>query len=168
MLEVLALLARVEAGRQVVARRPCDLAETLAPAVRELAAIAAERGIPLRLGKLRGTVLSEPKLLLAAGRSLFLNALRFHGGGPVRVGCRHGPGHLSLEVEFGRSEVAAGIGTHAFIQLQPGADRTGAGEVALGLALLCCLCRPLRHELHCIDKKSDRQLLVLMLPVPGL
>ncbi|MBO0765733.1 MAG: HAMP domain-containing histidine kinase, partial [Hyphomicrobiaceae bacterium] len=101
MLEALALLARVQTGLQVVALGPCDLAQALEPPLRELAAIAARRGIPLRLHKPQGVVRSHSKLLATAARGLFLNAVRFRDGNDVRISCRRARGQLTLEVEYG-------------------------------------------------------------------
>jgi signal transduction histidine kinase len=167
MLEVLALLARVQAGQQVVALGPCQLADALELAARELAVIAARRSIPLRMRKLQGAVRSHPKLLAAAARSLFLNAVRFGDGSGIRVGCRRGGGQVTIEVEFGGGPSDAAIEKHAFVQLMPSGDGHGAGELGLGLALLAHLCPTLGADLHHTGRAPGRQLLALMLPLPG-
>jgi signal transduction histidine kinase len=76
MLEVLTLLSRVEAGLQMVQLRTCQLADVLAPTIREMAEIASERGLPLRFRNIRGLVRTNPTLLATATRSLLLNAMK--------------------------------------------------------------------------------------------
>jgi signal transduction histidine kinase len=167
MLEVLALLARVQAGLQVVALGPCELADALEPAARELAVIAARRSIPLQMRKLSGPVRSHPKLLAAAARSLFLNAVRFGVGGDIRVGCRRGGGQVTIEVEFAGDLSDAAIEKHAFVQLMPPDDGGGAGELGLGLALLQHLCPLIEADLQHTGRPPGRQLLALMLSLSG-
>jgi signal transduction histidine kinase len=164
MLELLALLARIEAGLQTVGLRPCELGRDLEEALRELAGIAAGRGIPLRLGELQGAVRSDPKLLAAAVRGLILNALRFGGGSALAVSCRRSRDRLSLEVEFGGAAQDAGIERHAFVQLPAQGDRLLCGELGLGLVLLRRLCGQLGLELHHTVLGPDRQLLALTFP----
>ena len=167
MLEALMLLARIEAGQQLVELRTCRLADALEPALQEIARTAAARGIPLRLGQLPGAVRSDPKLLALAARSLLLNAIRFGDGGGIAVDCLQSDARLRLEVAFSGRPLDAKVETHAFIQLPSHGDRLVAGELGLGFALLRRLCRPLDHELHTAVIGPDRQLLALVLPLPG-
>jgi signal transduction histidine kinase len=117
--------------------------------------------------KLQGAVRSHPKLLAAAARSLFLNAVRFGDGSDIRVGCRRGGRQATLEVEFGGDGSDAAIEKQAFVQLMPSDDGQGAGELGLGLALLQHLCPMLGAGLHHTGRTPGRQLLALMLPLPG-
>jgi two-component system CheB/CheR fusion protein len=164
MLEVLALLARVQAGLQTVPLGSCELADVVVPVVRELTAIADRRRIFLRLRSLQGVVHSNPKLLASAARSIFLNAVRFGDGGDVRVGCRRSRGRLTLEVTFGGT--GAGIEKHAFVQLTPARDGLTSPELGLGLVLLQQLCPTFRARLRHMREAPDRQLLALTLPLP--
>lgn len=167
MLEVLTLLARIEAGLQIVPLCTCELADVLQPTIGELTKIAENRGIPLRLRKLRGVVRSNPKLLSTAARSLFLNAIRFGNGGDIVIGCRRSHDQLRLEFHFGGATRDRASKNHAFVQLTPRSDRLIAGELGLGLALLKRLCRVLGHELQHAALGPDRQILAMTLPVSG-
>lgn len=167
MLEVMTLLARIDAGLQIVPLRTCQLADVLQPAMRELTRIAERRGIPLRLGKLRGVVRSHPKLLITAARSLFLNAIRFGNGSGILIGCRRSHDQLRLEFHFGGATLDKVRKNDAFVQLTPRSDRLIAGELGLGLALLKHLCRVLGHELQHAALGPDRQILAMSLPVSG-
>jgi two-component system, sensor histidine kinase len=169
MLEAMALLARIEAGSQTVELRTCELGGILDPALRELAEIAKARRIPLRLGEIRGVVRSDPKLLLAAARSLVLNAIRFGDGRDLAVGCRRRGDRLSLDIEFSGAALDAGIERHAFVQLTAPGDRLLWSQLGLGLLLVRRLCDALGHQLHHAVLDPDRQLLALRFPpaLPG-
>jgi K+-sensing histidine kinase KdpD len=167
MLEVLTLLARIEAGSQIVQLRNCRIADDLEPAMQKLAEIAAKQGIPLRVQRLEGLVRSHPKLLVMASRSLVLNAIRLGDGREIQVGCRRCNDNLRLEVRFSGALHHAGSNKHAFVQLPPHGDRLSVGELGLGLPLLKHLCGRLGHGLQHTALGADRQLLALMLPLPA-
>lgn len=167
MLEVLTLLARIEAGQQTVQLRTCRLADALEPVIREVAEIAAKRGIPLRVRSMRGLVRSNPKLLATATRSLFLNAIKFGNGGEILARSRRHGDHLGLEIHFSGAPLDVASEKNAFVQLSPRNDRLVATELGLGLALLKHLCRRLGHGLQYTKLPPDRQLLTFMLPLPG-
>jgi two-component system, sensor histidine kinase len=164
MLEMLTLLARIEAGLQSMPLRACRIADDLEPALHELAEIAASQGISLRVRRLRGLVKSHPKLLVAVGRSVVLNAIKHGDGQEIRVTSRRSGDHLRLEVRFSGPLPAAGSSKHAFVQLSPRSDRPSVGQLGLGLPLLQHLCRRLGHELQHTTLGGGRQSLVLTLP----
>jgi signal transduction histidine kinase len=165
MLEALALLSRIEAGLQVVSLRICQLSDVLEPAMREMAELAAERGIPLRLRSMQGLVRSNPKLLVIATRSLLLNAIKFGDGDRILACCRRRGSQLRLEVQFSGASLDGGNERNAFVQLSPLAGRPIASELGLGLSLLEHLCRRLGHSLHYTKLARDRQLLTMELPL---
>jgi signal transduction histidine kinase len=165
MLEILTLLARIEAGLQVVPLRACRIADDLEPVMQELAEIAAKRGILLQVRRLRGLVRSHPKLLVMASRSLVLNAIRHGDGREIEVSCRPCGHHLSLEVRFSGAALDKGSNKHAFVQLSPQGNRQGVGELGLGLPLLNHLCGQLGHGLQHTPLGAERQLLALTLPL---
>ena len=165
MLEALALLSRIEAGLQVVPLRICQLSNVLKPAMQEMAELAAERGVPLRLRSIKGVVRSNPKLLVIAIRSLLLNAIKFGNGDGMRVCCRRRGSLLIFEVQFKGALLDGGNERNAFVQLSPLADRPIASELGLGLSLLEHLCRRLGHSLHYTKLPQDGQLLAMELPL---
>lgn len=164
MLEVLTLLARCEAGLQIVQLRTCQLADDLEPAIRELSEIATKRGIRVRVRRMRGLVRSNPKLLITAARSLLLNAMKFGNGGEILVGCHPCGDQLRLEVHYSGASLDVTSEKNAFVQLSRQTDRLIAGELGLGLALLKHLCRRLGHDLQYEELRPDRQRLALTLP----
>jgi K+-sensing histidine kinase KdpD len=168
MLEVLALLSRIESGRQTIPLRALALSETLEPAMREMAGIAKGQRIRLRLPRLQGVVRSNANLLVVAARSLLLNAMKLAGSEEIEARCRRRGSQQRLEVHFRGDAPDGGIRRSAFIQLPPAADRPGTGALGLGLALLEPLCHRLGHNLHYARLPGDAQLLAMELPlVPG-
>jgi signal transduction histidine kinase len=164
MLEVLTLLSRLDAGLQVVRLRACELAEVLAPTIRETAKIAAERRIALRFRNIRGLVRTSPKLLPVAVRSLLLNAIKF-GRGEVLACSRRRNNQVNLEVRFGGSALDAASARCAFVELPSQEDGSIAGELGLGLALLEPLCRQLGHSLSYSCPRADDRVLAITLPL---
>jgi signal transduction histidine kinase len=165
ILEVLALLSRIEAGAQIVPLRICQLSDVLEPTLREVAEIAKERGIPLRLRNMRGVVRSNPKLLPLVTRSLFLNAIKFGNGDRILARCRRRGRQLTFELQFGGAPLDGGSERNAFVQLSQVADRSVAGELGLGYSLLEHLCHRLGHSMHYTKLPRDEHLLALELPL---
>ena len=161
MVETLALLSRIEAGDQVVSLRTCQLSQVLQAALREVAAIAAERRIPLRLGSMRGVVRTNPKLLATAARSLLLNAIKFGAGDRILASCRRHGNQLRLEVYFAGGSFDAAMERNAFVQLMPLDVGPSATELGLGFTLLEHLCRRLGHSLHYRKLSAKERLLAM-------
>jgi signal transduction histidine kinase len=164
MLETLALMSRIEAGLQVVPLRICQLSDVLEPIMREMALLAAERGISLRFRSVRGLVRSHPKLLVLATRSVLLNAIKFGNGDRILACCRRCDGQLRLEVQYSGASPNGGDERNTFVQLSS-ANRSIAHELGLGLSLLEHLCRRLGHSLHHTKLSRDGQLLAIELPL---
>jgi len=161
MVETLALLSRIESGLQVVSLRTCQLSQVLQAALREVAEIAAERRIPLRLGNMRGVVRTNPKLLATAARSLLLNAIKFGAGDGILAFCRRNGNRLGLEVSFAGDSFDAAMERNAFVQLMPVDVGRSATALGLGFTLLEHLCRRLGHSLH-YRKLSPKERLLAM------
>jgi signal transduction histidine kinase len=159
ILEILALLSRIEAGLQVVPLTFCQLSDVLQPTMREVTEIATERGIPLQLRSIRGVVRSNPKLLAVATRSIILNAIKFGSGQRILVCCRRRGGQLRLEVHFRGTSLEGVQERKAFIELSPLVDRHIPSELGLGLFLLKHLCHRLGHTLHYTKLPKEGQLL---------
>jgi len=164
MLEILALLSRIEAGLQVVPLRMCQLPEVLEPTLQAMAETATRRGITLRRGRMQGRVRSNPQLLGVATKSLFLNAIKFGAVDGILTRCRRQGDRLRLEVQFGGAALDGGSARNAFVQLPPSAERSVADELGLGVSLLEHLCLRLGHTLHCASLPRGIQLLAIDMP----
>jgi signal transduction histidine kinase len=165
MLEILALMSRIEAGLQVVPLRICRLTDVLESTMREMTELAAERSISLRFRHMQGFVRSDPRLLALAARSVLLNAINFGNSSTILACCRRRDGKLRLEVEYSGASPDVGNNRNAFVQLPPLANRSTARELGLGLSLLEHLCRRMGHSLHHPKLSGHRQLLAIELPL---
>jgi signal transduction histidine kinase len=167
MLEILILLSRIEAGLQLAAPRPCELADLLQPIVQETTAIAAERGQPLRFGGLEGMVRSHPGLLATAVRSLVINAVDAADGEEISLTCRRHGDTLRLEATFASAGTAAASARRAFVQLGPSRKGSSGGVLALGPILLEHVCRLLGHAFEDGRPTPGRRQLSLVLSAPS-
>jgi K+-sensing histidine kinase KdpD len=166
MLELLASMARIEAGLQDIALQACPLDEPLVAIARQLGATAQARGVGLLCRRTRAVVRSQPRLLAAAIRSLLLNAIALADGGEVAARCRRRGEDIVLEVGFTGGRLEAARGKSAFVALprQRGAAAGDLGELGLGLELLEHLCRRLGHALEARHRAGRLQVLAIALP----
>ena len=165
MLEILTLLSRIEAGQRSVQLRTCELGDVLKSPIKDLAAIAAARGIRLQLRNLRGLVRTNPKLCVAATRSLLINAIEFCEGSEIFAGCRRSGSQVMLEVRFRGASFDTTSPKSAFVRLSPRRSAPIPGELALGFRLLGHLCRLLGHSLQFTSLVPGQHLLVMGLPL---
>jgi two-component system CheB/CheR fusion protein len=165
MIEILALLSRIEAGLQVVPLRSCKIAAVLEATIQRMAKVASERRLQLRVRNMQGVVRSNPKLLIVATKSLLLNAMKLSCGDGISVCCRRRGNQLRLEVQFSGASIAGSSEKGSFVQLPLLASRPIASELGLGLLLLESLCHRLGHSLHHRHLARDNQLLVIELPL---
>ena len=164
MLEFLTVLSRLEAGLQTVALRNCQLADVLAVTLREMAKVAAKRGIALRSRNLRGLVRTNPQLLATAIRSLLLNAIKYGSGDAIIARGRWRKDQMSIEIHF-RAAIPEPAGArNAFFELPAAAGGPPGAMLGVGLLLLERLCRRLGHELNHAPWPPDGQVLVISLP----
>jgi signal transduction histidine kinase len=164
MLEFLTLLSRIEAGLARPPLRHCQLAEVLAVPLREMAKVAAKRGISLRMRNLRGQVRANPSLLAMTTKSLLLNAIKFGSGDQIVAGCHRQGDHVSLEIAFRAASRDPASEKSAFFELSTQAGGQIACELGIGLLLLERLCRRLGHRLEHAPAPPDGRRLVLRLP----
>jgi two-component system, sensor histidine kinase len=163
MIEVLALLSRIEAGSQAVPLRSCHISAALDGTMKAMLKVASERGCPLQLRNMQGMVRSNAKLLGMVAKSLILNAMKLSEGKRISVGCRKQSNHLRFEVRFSGVRVDAWKG--AFVQLPPAAGRPYVGELGLGPLLLQRVCERLGHRVYHRTLPRNGQLLAMELPL---
>jgi two-component system, sensor histidine kinase len=161
MIELLALLSRIEAGSQAVPLRSCHISAALDGTMKAMLKVASERGCPLQLRNMQGMVRSNAKLLGMVTKSLILNAMKVSEGKRISVGCRKHSSHLRFEVRFSGVDVWKG----AFVQLPPAADKSYAGELGLGPLLLERVCERLGHRVYHRTLPRNGQLLAMELPL---
>jgi two-component system, sensor histidine kinase len=164
MLEFLTVLSRLEAGLQTVALRNCQLADALAVTLREMAKVAAKRGIALRSRNLQGLVRTNPQLLATAIKSLLLNAIKYGSGDAIVARGRWRKHQVNIEIHFRVANPDPSSARNAFFELSAPAGGQPSVELGVGLLLLERLCRRLGHELSQAPCPPDGQVLIISLP----
>jgi len=164
MLEFLTKLSRLEAGIESAVLRNCQLADVLAAPVREMAKVAAKRGIVLTTRNLRGLVRSNPPLLAIAARSLLLNAIKFGTGKEIIAGCQRRSDAIGIEIRFRGSGREAASEMSAFFELSAPAGTAQAAELGIGPLLLHRLCRRLGHGFEHTVSPPDGRRFAIWLP----
>jgi signal transduction histidine kinase len=132
------LLARIEAGRVVVADERVDLTEIADEAIEALAPVAQERGVQLRLEA--GTRVQTRGSAAALGRvvrNLVDNAIRYAPAGSTVLVAVASTGTPSVRVSDEGPGFPEGFDEHAFDRFsRPDASRQrGTGGAGLGLAI---------------------------------
>ncbi|GAB3039130.1 PAS domain-containing hybrid sensor histidine kinase/response regulator [Oleiagrimonas citrea] len=139
-------IARLEGGRLAPRPRPFALADVLDPLAAEFQALAAERGIRLRVV---GTCLwahSDPQLLRRVLQNFLANALRYARRGRVLLGCRRRDGELELEVWDTGPGIERAEQELIFQEFRRGRAASGQG-LGLGLAIAERMAGLLGHRL---------------------
>ncbi len=147
LLDALLDISRLDAGVTRPHRRPVFLGDLLARLEADHRALAAEKGLRLRVRRTQAWADSDPFLLERILLNLLANAIRHTVRGGVLVGCRRRGDQVSIEVwdsgpgipdEF-RHEVFK-----EFVQLG-GVERDRAKGLGLGLAIVERTARLLDH-----------------------
>ncbi len=152
-------IGRLEAGRMPVELCRFPLRPLLGRLEAEFAAIAAGRGVELRVHPCSLQVCSDPRLLERILRNLLSNALRYTPGGRVVLGCRRQGGMVRILVLDSGIGIAAADQEAVFREFYRGrrAAESDGGGLGLGLSIVRQIADLLGHELRvvsCQDRGS--------------
>ncbi|HZY20480.1 MAG TPA: HAMP domain-containing sensor histidine kinase [Ramlibacter sp.] len=143
--------ARTEAPHPELPLQPCDAQAQVDQVVEELAPLAAQAQLSLRVHRQAGVVRSHPGALLRIVRNLLSNALKYTDAGGVLVALRkHGP-TLRLEVWDTGPGIAAQDLERVFRPFERAGAR-GAPGAGLGLAVVRQLCDALGHRVEVLSR----------------
>lgn len=127
-------LSRLEAGGLRAEPRAFALGELLALLGSEFGVLAAERGLRLAAVPTRAWARSDPNLLRRILQNFLSNAVHHTASGRVLLGCRHGDGHLRIEVWDTGPGIDAAERETIFEEFRRGRSVHGQG-LGLGLAI---------------------------------
>ncbi len=88
LLRALLDISKLDAGGIKPQPEPVDLAQFMEDLVSSFRPLAEEKGLSLRLGPVRGTVLTDPALLRSVMQNFLTNAVRYTPAGGILVGVR--------------------------------------------------------------------------------
>ncbi len=172
MLEMLTLLARVEAGLQDVTSQTVKLEDVLSPLIKRLSDSTRARSVKIPSSGTRALVRSHPALLDLSIKSLMLNAVALGSGGAIAISCRKRGDQILLEIGFNGVPTEVGRDRSAFVLLEAGGSPDGtvgaepqAGELGLGLDLLEHLCGHLGHALEASGAEGSARTLAIVMPL---
>ncbi len=141
LLDQLLDLSKLEAGAVQAVPQDFDVREVLASIEGQLAPLAQEKGIELRMRSTRAWVHADPVLVQRVLLNLVANAIRYTERGGVLVGCRRRGDRCRIEVW----DTGCGIPAERredvfreFVRLEGAASRD-SGTLGLGLAIVARL-----------------------------
>lgn len=144
-------ISRLDAAAQDVRREHFPLARVLEPLAAEFAALAAPRGLGLRVVPTRAIVHTDPALLRRVLQNFLSNALRYTRRGRVLLGCRRTrEGAIRIEVWDTGPGIPERQQREIFEEFRRFDTEDGGGAergLGLGLAIADRLARLLGHRL---------------------
>ncbi|HYE49381.1 MAG TPA: ATP-binding protein, partial [Azospirillaceae bacterium] len=150
LLNALLDVSTLEAGQVTPKPQPVALEEVVAAEASQFAALAAEKGLRLRVAACRGAVMTDPILLKRMLRNLVANAVRYTERGGILVGCRRRGDRWRIEVwdtGIGIPEGQVRAIFEDFHQLgNPERDRSRG--LGLGLSVVDRMARLLDHPVE--------------------
>lgn len=151
LLSALLDISKLDAGAVTPEVTDFPLRGVLAPLATEYAAVAAERGIDLKVVGSGAVVRSDMRLLRRIVQNFLSNALRYVQGGRVVVGCRRtGDGNIRIEVwDNGPGIPRDKIGEifQEFRRLDTPVTKGRDRGMGLGLAIVDRVARMLDHPI---------------------
>lgn len=142
-------ISKLESGRLAVDTGVVVLDQLLGPLRDEFAAIAAAKGLALRVMPCAQRVVSDPAYLRRILQNLIGNALRYTDRGRVLVGVRRRGAMLRLEVWDTGPGIPEAEQGNIFIEFHRLNARASASEgMGLGLAIVERACAALGHPLE--------------------
>ncbi|MES2668002.1 MAG: PAS-domain containing protein [Pseudomonadota bacterium] len=166
ILDALLDISKLESGKAAVSVGPVRLDRLLGQLNEEFAAIAAAKGLALRVQACDAVVLSDPAYLRRILQNLIGNAIRYTTSGRVLVGARHRGGMIRLEVW----DTGPGIPEHEqdniFKEFHRLNARASASEgMGLGLAIVERACALLGHPLGLSSQMGKGTCFMVQVPL---
>ncbi|TFL16712.1 hybrid sensor histidine kinase/response regulator [Jannaschia formosa] len=152
IIDALLDISRLESGRAEFTIGRARLGTILESLRSEMTALAAEKGIVLRVVPCSLVVESDVVLLRRVVQNLVANAIRHSDGTRVLLGVRRAGGRARIEVWDegpGIPRDQQSVIFEEFRQLAP--SRSGANGIGLGLAIVDRACTMLGHELRLVS-----------------
>ena len=131
-------LAKLEAGRMTIERRPAELELSVRAVAEELRGVLQERNLAVQVvGRSGGFVWVDPDRIMQVVRNLLANAIKFSPlGGLIVIRLRDQGHQVELAIEdqgVGIPEDEVDVIFDSFVQSRH--TKTGAGGTGLGLAI---------------------------------
>ena len=149
ILEALLDISKLDSGRIALDVRPVSLRKLLKQLGEELAPLAKQKGLSLRIIPADLTVISDNTYLRRILQNLIVNAIRYTDTGKVLVGVRKNGGSASIQVWDTGPGIPEDKQEVIFGEFQRlNASASAAEGMGLGLAIVERACAILKHPLR--------------------
>ena len=149
ILEALLDISKLDSGRIALDVRPVSLRKLLKQLGEELAPLAKQKGLSLRIIPADLTVVSDNTYLRRILQNLIVNAIRYTDTGKVLVGVRKNGGSASIQVWDTGPGIPEDKQEVIFGEFQRlNASASAAEGMGLGLAIVERACAILKHPLR--------------------
>ena len=149
ILEALLDISKLDSGRIALDVRPVSLRKLLKQLGEELAPLAKQKGLSLRIIPADLTVISDNTYLRRILQNLIVNAIRYTDSGKVLVGVRKNGGSASIQVWDTGPGIPEDKQEVIFGEFQRlNASASAAEGMGLGLAIVERACAILKHPLR--------------------
>ena len=158
-------ISKLDAGKAVFDVQPVHLSQIFRPLRDELAPLAAQKGIDLRMVDSTMTIVSDPGYMRRIVQNLLSNAIRYTDKGRVLLGVRRVNGKACIEVwDTGRGIAKGDQETifKEFERIAPDNSDTGLG---LGLSVVERACKELGHKLKLVSETNKGSCFSITVPV---
>ena len=145
-------ISKLDAGKAVFDVQPLQLSKIFRPLCNELAPLADQKKIDLRMVDSTITIISDPGYLRRIVQNLLSNAIRYTDKGRILMGVRRVDGQARIEVwDTGRGIAKGDQETifKEFERIAPDNSDTGLG---LGLSIVERACKELEHKLTLVSE----------------
>ena len=166
ILEALLDISKLDSGRIALDIRPVSLRELLKQLEEELAPLAEQKGLSLKVIPTSLTVISDNTFLRRIIQNLIVNAIRYTESGKVLVGVRKQGSSASIQVWDTGPGIPEDKQEVIFREFQRlNANASAAEGMGLGLAIVERACAILKHPLRVKSKVGSGTVFIVDTPI---
>lgn len=169
LLDSLLDISRLDSGLTQADIKQVALGPLLTRICGQLALVACQKGLKLRLVPSRATVLSDPMLLERILRNLIENAIKYSDSGRILVGCRIMGGQIRVEIWDTGIGIPDELSTQIFEEFfqVANSERDRTRGIGLGLSIVQRLCRILDHRISLQSVPGKGSTFGVVMPFAG-
>jgi signal transduction histidine kinase/CheY-like chemotaxis protein len=169
LLKTLLDISKLDAGVLKPEARPIAISTLFDPLRCELSALAAKRGLSLKIRPSSLAVISDPLMLRRILQNLLTNALRYTQRGGVLMGCRRRGDEVLIQVHDTGPGIPEAQRQAIFQEFQRGEANTGDGAgFGLGLSIVRRFATVLGHDVQLSSRVGHGSTFSITLPCTEL
>ena len=157
MLDLLALLARIEHAQEMLQLMSTDLAAVCRRCISELAVLGDRLGVKFDLVGPPTRVQSDPAALSAVLGGLLRLSAKYARRSEIRVELRHVPGSVCVDISYAGDAVTPAQAAAVFVESKSGSGDQATSEAVAGLGILSQLATALSIKLSWASRADGQQ-----------